>query len=110
MTAMPEHVFEREVRRVFRRFVEPQCCAKRVNDTEFGLFVSRNAWRKPVLLIGEDLWTLFERRDLVRAADETVSPIVWYPSEDRKSVVSGKSVSVRVDIGGRRTIKKKKNE
>src|SRR3546814_12220033 len=28
---------------------------------------------------------------------------------DRKSVVSGKSVSVRVDLGGRRVIKKKKN-
>src|SRR3546814_15389363 len=27
---------------------------------------------------------------------------------DRKSVVSGKSVSVRVDLGGRRTIQKKK--
>src|SRR3546814_13346250 len=27
---------------------------------------------------------------------------------DRKSVVSGKSVSVRVDLGGRRVIKKKK--
>src|SRR3546814_17928405 len=29
-------------------------------------------------------------------------------AEDRKSVVSGKSVSVRVDLGGRRIIKKKK--
>src|SRR3546814_20045862 len=29
-----------------------------------------------------------------------------YDHEDRKSVVSGKSVSVRVDIGGRRIIKK----
>src|SRR3546814_6720541 len=29
-------------------------------------------------------------------------------SRDRKSVVSGKSVSVRVDVGGRRIIKKKK--
>src|SRR3546814_17676063 len=29
--------------------------------------------------------------------------------QDRKSVVSGKSVSVRVDLGGRRIIKKKKN-
>src|SRR3546814_13496815 len=29
--------------------------------------------------------------------------------EDRKSVVSGKSVSVRVDPGGRRSIKKKKH-
>src|SRR3546814_11264553 len=27
--------------------------------------------------------------------------------EDRKSVVSGKSVSVRVDLGGRRIVKKK---
>src|SRR3546814_14102807 len=30
--------------------------------------------------------------------------------EDRKSVVWGKRVSVRVDLGGRRTIKKKKIE
>src|SRR3546814_11815937 len=29
---------------------------------------------------------------------------------DRKSVVSGKSVSVRVDLGGRRIIKKKKEK
>src|SRR3546814_12741538 len=31
------------------------------------------------------------------------------PSRDRKSVVLGKSVSVRVDLGGRRIIKKKTN-
>src|SRR3546814_17191480 len=31
-------------------------------------------------------------------------------ARDRKSVVSGKSVSVRVDLGGGRTIKKKKKE
>src|SRR3546814_15650774 len=30
------------------------------------------------------------------------------PSGDRKSVVEGKSVSVRVDLGGRRNVKKKK--
>src|SRR3546814_15391860 len=30
--------------------------------------------------------------------------------QDRKSVVKGKSVSVRVDLGGRRTIKKKKKK
>src|SRR3546814_13907110 len=29
--------------------------------------------------------------------------------EDRKSVVSGKSVSVRVDLGGRRILKQKNN-
>src|SRR3546814_11404135 len=31
-------------------------------------------------------------------------------SQDRKSVVTGKSVSVRVDLGGRRIIKKKKKQ
>src|SRR3546814_21180840 len=31
----------------------------------------------------------------------------WLQWRDRKSVVSGKSVSVRVDLGGRRIIKKK---
>src|SRR3546814_20267228 len=31
----------------------------------------------------------------------------WYSVRDRKSVVSGKRVSVRVDLGGRRIIKKK---
>src|SRR3546814_14089275 len=31
----------------------------------------------------------------------------WLGLEDRKSVVSGKSVSVRVDLGGSRIIKKK---
>src|SRR3546814_18051554 len=30
-----------------------------------------------------------------------------HPGQDRKSVVSGKSVSVRVDLGGRRLLKKK---
>src|SRR3546814_15367022 len=36
---------------------------------------------------------------------EPISP----PRVDRKSVVEGKSVSVRVDLGGRRIIKKKKH-
>src|SRR3546814_14470028 len=39
------------------------------------------------------------------AAFDERRPVV----EDRKSVVAGKSVSVRVDLGGRRIIKKKKN-
>src|SRR3546814_18997187 len=33
----------------------------------------------------------------------------WSTRRDRKSVVKGKSVSVRVDLGGRRRIKKKKH-
>src|SRR3546814_20529049 len=34
----------------------------------------------------------------------------WHWGEDRKSVVSGKSVSVRVELGGGGIIKKKKQE
>src|SRR3546814_14778640 len=41
----------------------------------------------------------------------TYSPVLPYADGgDRKSVVSGKSVSVRVDLGGRRIIKKKTNQ
>src|SRR3546814_12596944 len=35
---------------------------------------------------------------------------VFRQQSDRKSVVSGKSVSVRVDLGGRRILKKKKKK
>src|SRR3546814_17101561 len=48
-----------------------------------------------------------------RIADQASIYIVVSRSDihtlDRKSVGSGKSVSVRVDLGGRSTIKKKKN-
>src|SRR3546814_16369739 len=41
----------------------------------------------------------------------SVGPLRADPARlDRKSVVSGKSVSVRVDLGGRRTMQKKKNK
>src|SRR3546814_12021293 len=49
------------------------------------------------------------QKSLFDTPPEEVSKVVVNPFEDRKSVVSGKSVSVRVDIGGRRIIKKKKN-
>src|SRR3546814_18818798 len=39
----------------------------------------------------------------------TPAPAKTLKLQDRKSVVSGKSVSVRVDLGGRRIIKKKQN-
>src|SRR3546814_5350068 len=49
--------------------------------------------------------------DVGVATDERVTGLrvtgVAVADEDRKSVVSGKSVSVRVDLGGRRIIKKK---
>src|SRR3546814_12040563 len=41
-------------------------------------------------------------------SDPIFGSVSW-PGADRKSVASGKSVSVRVDLGGRRIIKNKKN-
>src|SRR3546814_11440910 len=41
-------------------------------------------------------------------SDKLEALVILPPLADRKSVVEGKSVSVRVDLGGRRTIKKKK--
>src|SRR3546814_19809153 len=55
----------------------------------------------PVFL-DEDLDGGFRRRP-VRCVEHLAQIVL-----DRKSVVSGKSVSVRVDIGGRRIIKNKK--
>src|SRR3546814_17286530 len=45
--------------------------------------------------------------DLLDAAEDPAK-MIRLIIVDRKSVVSGKSVSVRVDLGGRRSIKKKK--
>src|SRR3546814_16340509 len=44
-----------------------------------------------------------------RGVESRYAPVPVVPKPDRKSVGSGKSVSVRVDLGGRRIIKKKKN-
>src|SRR3546814_13655696 len=46
---------------------------------------------------------------LICLALRRLSPRKSFLATDRKSVVSGKSVSVRVDLGGRRIFKKKKN-
>ncbi|HEY4345466.1 MAG TPA: DUF6456 domain-containing protein [Parvibaculum sp.] len=81
MTGMAEREFEREVRRVFRRFVEPQTYAMRAGEEEFGLFIARNGWRKPVLRIKEGLWLAFERRDLVCCDDGMKGMAAWRPSE-----------------------------
>src|SRR3546814_14325779 len=46
---------------------------------------------------------------MVHAAEvlRVAQPFRPQPASDRQSVVLGKSVSVRVDLGGRRTLKKK---
>src|SRR3546814_17022902 len=46
----------------------------------------------------------------ILAIEAGESAIVSNAPVDRKSVVEGKSVSVRVDLGGRRTIKKQQHE
>src|SRR3546814_14536736 len=53
-------------------------------------------------------WPAFARR-FVESLDLDFNPYTTQ-LEDRKSAVSGKSVSVRVDLGGRSTIKKKKTQ
>src|SRR3546814_18487650 len=55
------------------------------------------------------LWFAFHRYKFVRRGDQFTMP--WPKTAGtRKSVVWGKSVSVRVDLGGARYIKKKKKK
>src|SRR3546814_20464309 len=49
----------------------------------------------------------FQEDNILMQKDEL--GVLFMSDEDRKSVVSGKSVSVRVDLGGRCLIKKKRN-
>src|SRR3546814_11758807 len=65
----------------------------------------------PVLLVVPECDLLAEQSLVMEARLEAAgvaTTTTIYPG-DRKSVVSGKSVSVRVDLGGRRIIKKKKH-
>src|SRR3546814_13074656 len=48
-------------------------------------------------------------RVLLSTLEHHSNIVPWQLAGDRKSVVSGKSVSVRVALGGRRIITKKKN-
>src|SRR3546814_14788487 len=72
------------------------------------------AWLGMRPFVVSDRRALFEIAADVAAAtgrgEAIVVAMVQAKREDRKSVVSGKSVSVRVDLGGRRIIKKKKTQ
>jgi hypothetical protein len=86
MSTVCDREIEREVRRVFRRFVEPEGFAARMSEAaRMGLFVSRNRWRKPVAFVEARIWTAFERRDLVRPASPPPGwehpGTAWRPSE-----------------------------
>src|SRR3546814_11775153 len=79
-----------------------------------------SAWARPIsppsrvtaalfdLFCGLKGRTVNPRRVKARASPATSSDLPT--SEDRKSVVSGKRVSVRVDLGGRRILQKKKHK
>src|SRR3546814_19172603 len=64
--------------------------------------------RRTPRFTGADLEDLVRRAGLTALRqDNMVTAVSGDPFEDRKSVVSGKSVYVRVDLGGRRIITKK---
>lgn len=72
---------EREVRRVFRRLVEPECYAAQLAGGGFGVFVPRNKWRKPVVQFCDRTMRAFAARDLIcerRAGDGAG---MFFPSE-----------------------------
>src|SRR3546814_15559848 len=79
--------------------------------TEILLDTNPRARRRATLRVGRGGHQRPDQRAQVPHGGMVADPQrdgVVYPGEDRKSVVSGKSVSVRVDLGGRRIIKKKK--
>jgi hypothetical protein len=80
MNLVSDHEVEREVRRVFGRFAEPESYAAATGADAVGLFVARNGWRRPVTHVEARLWSAFESRDLVRAA-ERAGAAAWHPSE-----------------------------
>src|SRR3546814_16012566 len=83
-----------------------------------GVFIVRKTRKEILEMI--TLWAALEsmacRLITERASDEDIASLRkiftsfenGHVQADRKSVVSGKSVSVRVDLGGRRIIKKTK--
>src|SRR3546814_17210358 len=78
-----------------------QALAVEVVDQPAARRLAFNQTQKLAALRGRHMVTDEARQDDVPTLSHEVSII------DRKSVVSGKSVSVRVDIGGRRIIKNK---
>src|SRR3546814_12352373 len=64
--------------------------------------------REQAALMAElTMWTIRTQDSLPTGPQNRKYQTKWARPQDRKSVVSGKSVSVRVDLGGRRIIKKK---
>ena len=79
--AVAERELAREVRRLFRRFGEPGAYVTRLPEGDYGLFVARNRWRRPVLKLEARIWRDMETRDLVTRSAEGDNAAIWKPSE-----------------------------
>lgn len=65
MMAVAEREFDREARRILRRFAEAESFVAPLLTNEYGLYVKRDRWRNPTLRIAAPIWTIFVKRDLV---------------------------------------------
>lgn len=73
--------FDRESRRVLRRYAEAESFVLPLQTYDYGLYVKRNNWKKPVLRIAEPIWTIFVKRDLVTQRRHANDQIIWVLSE-----------------------------
>ncbi|ABS62499.1 hypothetical protein Plav_0876 [Parvibaculum lavamentivorans DS-1] len=73
-----DRAFEREVRRVFRHFLEPGARAGTLPDGGIGLYGPRGG--KPAIKTEQTFWSLCEARDLVTAGTGDDKGF-WRPSE-----------------------------
>src|SRR3546814_18257468 len=73
--------------------------------------LSAEDWAQAALdLIAEHGVAAVAVEPLARRLGVTKGSFYWHFPSDRKSVVQGKSVSVSVDLGGRRILKKNKHK
>ena len=79
--AVAERELAREVRRLFRRFDETGAYVARLAEGDYGLFVARNRWRRPVLRLDARIWRDMEARDLVTCRETRENAGIWIPSE-----------------------------
>lgn len=79
--AVAERELAREVRRLFRRFGETGAYVARLPDGDYGLFVARNRWQRPVLKLEARIWRDMEARDLVTCRENRENAGIWTPSE-----------------------------
>src|SRR3546814_12687406 len=88
-------------------------CSSDLNFTAVGKPQCLGAAVLSVILVADDFLRIFSKQEMQAAVFQRFlqhaagGQIELAIHQDRKSVVSGKSVSVRVDLGGRRFIKHK---